>query len=429
MTSESTLASHSTYADPLGATEVDAETKRQEAKSKEYQQSARLYAKGKWTTHQRKRFLENIDGIHDSNDLIRDIATVRALVGIHHAILGSKKSVEVPDYVSAVNESLRRVHRGLASFNHNVVNQPALSVKLRVSRMEEYISNPKRIALEHTYLHFREESIVYPIQIDAGTASKSKLVLVEALLHPPGISDAVAAPQGGGKALSQAICDDAPEDDEPFRQIGEVISPDLSTDTHALFQDVSVSWNVQQDLQSLIRDTTRFRTYLNLAARLAISYMYFISVGGLRSFPKLSDYQYYTPIDEEHKEFDSDNILSPYLSAGFGRKTPKRSTNAIGGIAGPSMQQNEALTRLGLILYQVGCWTALEGANLLELRTAVRRGRNDLLDRTGVPFTEIVDQCLDSKEDYCEPQEEVRRLYTNVIAPLQELADQVRWDV
>lgn len=427
--SESTPNSSLATTDSSGPTEVNIETERQKSKSREYQKATSLVQKAKWAIGQRKAFIDNVASIHDSNDLIRDIATQRALIGMHRVILGNKSSNELPQSISLVNEALRRAHKGLTFFNKGVQNHPALSASLRILKADEYVSNSKRIALQHPYLNFGRESAIFPLQIDSSISSGSRLVLVETSIKPgerPGVTQDHLNERA---TLAQTLCDEAADDEEPIRRLGNIVSPDAISDAHVLYQDVSVSWTVHETLQGLISSHDRFRSYTLLAARLATSYMYYVFVGGMRSFPVLSDYHYYTPVGENLSHFNADNILLPYLTAGFGSKAPKRSTLDIGGITSPSMQQDEALTRLGLLLYQVGCWTVLTGDDLPGMRRAVREERNNLLDRTGVSFTGIVDRCLTSMEEDCDPHKEVERLYREVVAPLQELADQIKWDL
>ena len=254
------------------------------------------------------------------------------------------------------------------------------------------------------------------------------MVLVETLIDTSE-SVSTASSLDVGKTLAQMLRDEATEEDEPLQLIGEIADPNSLSDIHVLFQDVCLSWTVQENLQGLIETTERFRTYLNLSVQIAISYMYFVSIGTLRSFPRLSDYQYFNPSGVKQQDFGPHNIQLPYFSVGFGSKVPRKSTALIGGINSPALHLDEAMIRLGSLLHQIGCWSVTgDDGDVLKMKMTTKSRRNELIDKSGIRYTGTVDLCLNVKEEYSEPHTEAQRIYRNVIVPLQELVDEIKWD-
>ena len=139
------------------------------------------------------------------------------------------------------------------------------------------------------------------------------------------------------------------------------------------------------------------------------------------------DYRYYNPAASENKALGPDSILMPYLSVGFGSKVPKKSTVDIGGSVSHSLSEDEAMSSLGLLLHQVGCWAVLEEQDPFAAREIAKSKRDDLIKGAGLPYTQVVDLCLASKEVDWEPQAQADRIYKKVVGPLQKLVDELRW--
>ncbi len=117
----------------------------------------------------------------------------------------------------------------------------------------------------------------------------------------------------------------------------------------------------------------------------------------------------------------------PYLGVGFGSKPPKKSTIDIGGSASQSLFQDEATTSLGLLLHQIGCWALIKEEDLTKASNVAKANRNELLLAAGMPYTQVVGLCLESKEVDHEPQAKADRVYRKVVVPLQKLVDELRW--
>lgn len=72
-------------------------------------------------------------------------------------------------------------------------------------------------------------------------------------------------------------------------------------------------------------------TYISFAFQIAISYIYFVSIGTSHSYPKFFDYRYYSLLDRRDEALRPESILHPFLSIGFGLEPPMESTIDISG--------------------------------------------------------------------------------------------------
>lgn len=424
--SESTLASTAGFPQSLQDAHVQEGSKLQASAAKHFQDAATIAIKAKWLT-KRSAFIHHLEEIHASIDFIRDIVSMRALTSIHNLLVVPISNGTIPEDVLAVQHSLQRLHRALSDSNKRSTDHTPIAISIRILKASDYIQMKRKIALQHDYTTFRTETAVYPLQLESADPSLSTMVLAETLLSTPQ-SSTLRIALDMDVILSRMLHVQAPEADESLHDIGSITTPNSLTDIHQLFQDISASWVIQDTLAGLIKEKTRYRTYFRLAVQIAISYSYFVSLGSSHPYPRLMDYRYYDPIASERKALGPDSILMPYLSVGFGSKAPKKSTVDIGGSASHSLFEDEAMNRLGLLLHQVGCWAVLEEQDPFAAKEIAKSKRDDLIKGAGIPYTQVVDLCLASKEEDWEPQAQADRIYRKVVGPLQKLVDELRWD-
>ena len=286
-----------------------------------------------------------------------------------------------------------------------------------------YVQLRKRLTVHHDYIAFRENSALYALQIQPSTTTSRKLVLAETLMSG---QEPIATPDSA-KPLSDMLLGQSVDAYEAFEIIGSVTETQSSLESHRLFQDISASWTVRNTLADLIKSTSKFRTYIHLAAKASVSYMYWASIGTSHQYPRLIDYQYYGLASENKTNLKPYDVLEPFLSAGFGSRAPLRSTTDIGGTSG-CFSGNEAMTGLGLILHQLGCWKTLDEQDLSIARDTARGERRDLQTSAGTSYADVVDFCFTAKDVEWERHTCAARVYKKVVAPLQKLVSDLRWD-
>ena len=416
----------------LQSSEVQIAANRQALESKQLQDEATFTIKAKWLT-QRGAFISHLDEIQASNDLIRDLVMMRALNDIHKAQVLSTFQGRIPDDVVQVQDSLQRLHRALARSNRSSPSEKALEISIRIQEVAGYVQMQKKLVLLYDYMDLREGSAVYTLQFHPASAvpTSSTMILAETMMTEPR-SSAGRIESSTDVVLSHRLCDVEPDADESIKDIGSILTPrtpnSIPDSWHQLFQDISSSWEIQSTVAELIQNSTKYRTYINLAVQIALSYMYFVSIGTSHTYPRLSNYRYYRAVQEEEKALQPDSILMPYLSIGFGSKAPKRSTYDIGGPASYTLFQNEGITRLGILLHQVGCWTTIEEQDLSTARETARSKRNELMHNAGMPYTQVVDLCFASRDRDHEPQAQAELIYRGVVVPLQTIVNELIWD-
>ena len=223
------------------------------------------------------------------------------------------------------------------------------------------------------------------------------------------------------------LLDQSVDPDKALENIGSVPEAHSSLGYHRMFQDVSASWMVQSTLGDLIESNNKFRTYIHLAAKASVSYMYWASIGTSHQYPRLIDYQYYVVASDEKTNLNPYDVLEPFLSAGFGSRPPPRSTTDIGGTSG-CFSGNEAMTGLGLILHQLGCWKTLDEQDLSIARDTARGERRDLQTSAGTSYADVVDFCFTAKDVGWERHACAASIYKKVVAPLEKLVADLGWD-
>lgn len=336
----------------------------------------------------------------------------------------------IPDDIASAQGSLQRLHRALLEFNKvedGSSDHKSLVMSIRALKAAGYVQTKKKVHADHDYLAFRENSAVYPLQVDFPHEKPSTMVLAETMLAAP-TSPTQSEVLDKNISLSGLLCDKDEDAEYSLKAIGSILTPGSSADFHQLFQDISSSWIIQDTLEGLIKRTEKYRTYISLAVQIAISYMHFVSIARSHSYPGLSDYRYYSPVPGEKKDIGPEHVLMPFLSVGFGSKARKKGTGEIGGFESQTIHEDEALIRLGLILHQVGCWTVFDGMDLETARRAAKSKRGDLMFGAGMPFTQVVDLCLCAKNEDFDPLVQATKIYGTVVVPLQKIVDELRWD-
>ncbi len=424
--SQETLAIPSTLPESLQSREAELAAGHQTSESEQHQSAATLVIKAKWLK-QRKAFITHIDEIHASNERIKNLVMMRALNDIHKAQIFSTYQGKIPDDVLHAQNSLQRLHRALAGSNKPAPSEKALEISLRIQKASDYVQLQKKLVSQYDCIDLREESAVYTLQVHSADAVRSRMLLAETMMTVTG-SSVPSIKSDTDVVLSHFLRDQEPDADEPFKNIGSISTPGSIADNHQLFQDISSYWEIQSTVAELIKKNAKYRTYVNLGVQIALSYMYFASIDTSHTYPHLSDYRYYKSIQEVEKALRPDGILMPYLRIGFGSKAPKKSTIDVGGPTSYTFLQNEGITKLGILLHQVGCWTTIDEQDLSTAREVARAKRNELMHDAGMPYTQVVDLCFASKDIYNEPQAQAEMIYRGVLVPLQRIVDDLRWD-
>ena len=355
---------------------------------------------------------------------------LRALADIRKISMVPVFNGTIPDDIASTQDSLQRLHFALVELNKgekSSSNHKSLVMSIRALKAAGYVQTKRKVQADHDYLPFRENSAVYPLQVDSANEKASTMILAETTLAS---STFCAQPNSIGMKISlSTLLYDINEDAEySLTAIGSILTPGSSTDAHELFQDISTSWILQDTLEGLIKRTKKYRTFIELAVQIAISYMHFASIARSHFYPGLSDYRYYKPLSGERKDIGPEHVLMPFLSVGFGSKAPKKGTAEIGGFESQAIHEDEALIRLGLVLHQVGRWTVFHEMNIETARRTAKSKRDDLILGAGVPFTQVVDLCLGSKDEDFDPLAKAKKIYGTVVVPLQKVVDELKWD-
>lgn len=389
------------------------------------QAKATLVKKARWLG-QKKQFIKHIDEIQASNDIIRDIVSLRTLGSIHNILVIPEFKGKIPENVLMVQASLQRLHHALKHANQGSQEDKPVDISIRVLEAATYLQLRKRIAAQHNYLEFWDESILYPLQIRSPDSQRSTLVLAEVKMKSrqsstPRIASDMVIP------VSTMLKGESADEYEAFKEIGSVVESREPSDAHRLFEDISTSWTLQNTLAALIRSTAKFRTYVNLATQIAMSYVYFASIGLTHGFPKLDNYRYYRPLAMGKQILGPEDVLEPYLTVGFGSRAPRQSTMDIGG-AIDRVSGDEAMTHLGILLHEVGCWRIVDEEHLERAKETAKNQRQDLQLAAGISYTQVVDVCFAAKEGEWAQATCATNIYRRIVAPLEQIVSELRWE-
>lgn len=428
-TSESTLPTAPSLPQSLQGRDPQSTANNQTYASEHLQDATTASVKARWIG-QKKDFVAHLEGIQISLNLITNMVKLSTLADIRKTLVVPEFSGTIPDDIVSTQDSLQRLHRALVELNKgekSSSNHKSLVMSIRALKAAGYVQTKKKVQADHDNLALRENSAVYPLQVDFAYQKASTMILAETTLVASKSSEQPKLPKGNN-SLSQLLCDKNEDAEYSLKAIGSVLTPGSSTDVHELFQDISTSWIVQDTLKGLMIRTKKYRTYISLGVQIAISYMHFVSIARSHSYPGLSDYRYYNPLPGEKKDIGPEHVLTPFLSVGFGSKAPKKGTREIGGFESQAIDDDEAMIRLGLLLHQIGCWTVFDEMDLETARRTARSKRDDLIFGAGMPFTQVVDLCLGSKGEDFDPPAQAKKFYGDVIVPLQKIVDELRWD-
>ena len=86
------------------------------------------------------------------------------------------------------------------------------------------------------------------------------------------------------------------------------------------------------------------------------------------------------------------------------------------------------MTGLGLVLHELGCWKTLDEQDPNIARDTARGERKDLQTSAGTTYAEVVDLCFAAKEVEWERHARAANIYRKVVAPLEKLVSDLRWD-
>ena len=382
-----------------------------------------MASKLKWVK-ERKNFINHLDEIQASNDIISDIVSMIALGSIHNILVVPEFQGDVPEILVSVQSSLLRLHHALNYPTVNAISKQSVVISLRVMEAAAYVRLKKKLTMQHDYLKFRDDTAIYPLQMQSQKNTMSTLVLAETAMTP---QDSNEAAQTVGSPFATRLSGVSTGSEDPFKDMGSIADGQSSTDLHYLFEDISTSWTLQDTLADLIMTRDKFSTFIHLAVQVSISYIYIISIGATHRYPRLGDYQYYKPTEDQKRNLGPKEALEPYLSVGFGSKGPRKSTRDIGGVSS-HLDGDEAMTSLGLILHQLGCWKILEDEDLGAARDVAKAQRKDLQTNAGISYTQVVDMCFAAKEDDWDRQARTEKVYRQAVGPLQKLVSELRWD-
>lgn len=320
--------------------------------TQQLQSKTTVVQKAKWIG-QKKELTKHIEEIHASNNFIRDIVSLRALKSIHSGLVGADFDKKIPMDVLAVQDSLIRLHHALKHANEGSQDQGPAVVSVRMMTAAAYLRLKNKLILEHDYIEFQEDTLLYPLQIQPAAATSSTVVLAETTRTAP--ANTVPRVELDRVISLSGLLSSQPTDaDNACKSIGSITSDQGSPHTYSLFQDITTSWTVQETLAGLIDTETKFRTYIQLALQVSLSYVYLVAIGTTHRYPRLVDYRYYKMESDAKRQLNPNKVLEPYLSVGFGSKGPRRSTQDIGG-ASYSSTGDEAMISLGIILHELGC--------------------------------------------------------------------------
>lgn len=420
VTSNSTPASSTNILDEEDA--VQAATQ-QAHTARQLQSKAPIVMKAKWIK-QKKEFEEHIEEIRISNNFIRDMVSMKTLGSIHNILLVPKFKGEIPEEILAVQDSLHRLHHALHHSNQGSPENKPLVINIRIMEAAAYVQLRKRLTVQHEYMHLHENSALYPLQVQPPIATSSTVIVAETMLSANASSLTACDTL---KQLPEILLSQSMDAYEDFKEIGSIPNAQDLQEVHRLFQDISTSWTVQNTLADLVQSTSRFRTFIHLAVQVSISYMYLAAIGASHRYPRLIDYRYYRSVSDPKRSLGPYEVLKPYLSVGFGSRAPRKSTKDIGGTS-VHLSGDEAMTTLGLVLHELGCWKMLDEDDLTSARDAARAKRKDLQTSAGTPYTEVVDSCFAAKEEEWERHACAANMYKKVVAPLQKLVSDLRWD-
>ena len=335
----------------------------------------------------------------------------------------------MPADVKSVQASLHRLHKALKSVNTTAPGEARCAISLRILKPGDYGRLRNETDLECP-LHSR----LYPMQVHIlegkRISDESKLLLAGTTMTSSSQSAGLGLP-GLDFLLTTKLQPIQRRPEENLKKIASVRTPN-SEDMHYLYQDVSAAWSKQASLLDLMEAKGKYEKYMELAVSIALTFSYIAAVGLFDAYPSLSDFinfaqkksQQLRQQPQKHK-VDEWGIVNPFVDAKFGIAGPPRSTAALGGSFGTLLAEDDAMIHLGVLLHQIGRWSVIKAPNIGKAREEAMSKRSDLLLDTGIPYTNVVDLCLNAEYNSGEGVSAADKIYKKVVVPLEEHAGQL----
>ena len=143
---------------------------------KRVQSEATMIMKAKWVGGQKKEFEKHLGEIRASNNFIIDIVSMRTLLNIHNILLVPEFKGKIPRDVLLVQDSLHQLHHALNHSNQGSRETKPVVISIRVMEAAAYVQLSERLTEHHDYIAFRENSALYPLQVQPSTATSSTVV-------------------------------------------------------------------------------------------------------------------------------------------------------------------------------------------------------------------------------------------------------------
>jgi len=357
-----------------------------------------------WAIADKEKFKKAVKDLKDSNDFLESVLRLRPLSDSSIEFSTSPhqlQSEEVDDEMLRTQEYLQTLHLALVVTNSAGMLNFGIKLTSDHQRVKDDIDIPNH--------SFARDSVIFVLQVHAAcdqeaSSRKSNLLIAE-----------TSSAQSVNNYEQQQLIFElqqyiAPIDAgavDAFKLLGSLNLGSTSHNNPIVFQDISSGWERRKTLLEYLRedrfaDPTHTGQRLELAALLAVSQVQLTTATLPRRIARAENYVYYDQLSSGSETYDF-NILDPYFFAGFGTKPPKQNTSSIGRSTGIAGRFNMRIVGFGLVLYQVGCWKALDfnGDSQLDgLRSVVRKeSRKEQCYRLiGLRYAKLVQECLDCKE-------------------------------
>lgn len=394
-----------------------------------------------WAIKDRGAFLQAVKELRESNDLLESLLNIQSLEHPtqRHSPLGT--GIEPPTETLDVKEPLEQLHLALIEANGSDSTKClAFGIKLAYNHR----ATKDDVEKDGHDLDLRPNSYCFYLQahmVDGWCYSKYSRGLLVETPQAGRIGDADlnnVRQQVQVKTLRQALVLGGPRPGEGFRFLGGISHPS-SNNMHYVFQGMDGPGGMKETLEDLLHDAgfnqhQYIKGHIGLAFILAISHLHFASINLPSPSHRPKNYYYYDggneTTDGQDKDKHEEDVLSPYLFAGFGSKVKKQSTHAIGRRSGARSSASTSIIELGLLLHQIGCWKPLTyrggSSGLADLKTQAVAKLPDVDRRVGLIFSEVVGRCLDWRKQYQGNQESERAaFYELIVRPLKELSDEL----
>lgn len=356
-----------------------------------------------WAIADRKRFIQAVKDLKESNDFLESALRLRSSSDSSIEFTTSPRqlqSEEADDEMQRTQEYLRILHSALVATNSAGMLNFGIKLTSDHQRVKDDINIPK--------YSFTGDSVIFVLQAHVtcdqeAFSRKSNLLIAET---SPTQSVNSCETQQLISELQQYIAPIDAGAGDAFKLLGSLNLGSTSHNNPIVFQDISSGWERRKTLLEYLRedqfaDPIHVGQRLELAALLAVSQLQLVTVTLPHRIARAENYVYYDQLSSGSETCDL-NILDPYFFAGFGAKPPKQNTSNIGRSTGIAGRFNMRIVGFGLVLYQVGCWKALDfnGDSQLDgLRSVVRKeSRKEQCYRLiGLRYAKLVQECLDCK--------------------------------